>query len=335
MKRESLMPREQKEIKRPFPLVRDLFAFARERGIDVRGFNSDTGEAHAIAPLPEKYVPLVEEYPGVYFVTAYEDRRGNYYAEGTRGQLVRLSTVEDRSVSDERTREIDIEEREGRDADRLKIRVREAVMDKSFGFINQARSGEVDRPNGSMRYTYERDEAGKKYPKLIECNRMDEGLFRIDGLEKPVRWVRDVRKEIEDGKTYVTEYRDYYVIGRNTKESKDERVSIKTAIRGDIQNPKLIEVEIGFGSKLSARRLVDDQAGGLIVLVHEEKMLSIARVDPAYAEIFKEKPEREKIILGIASRIQMLLDEWDKPQSVYEDMTRKISDEPRQIEDQD
>lgn len=326
MRRESLTPREHHEIKRPFPLVRDLFIFAREMGIDRRGFNSDTGESHAVAPLPEKYAPLVEDYPGVYFVTAYEDRGGSYYSEGTRGQLVRLSTVEDRSASDGRTREIDIEEREGRDANRLKIRVREAVMDKSFGRINQAGNGEVDRPSGSARYTYEKDEVGKKYPKLIECNRMDEGLFVMGGLEKPVRWVRDVRREIENDKTHATEYRDYYIIGRSGGGKKDERASIKTVMRGNIDNPELVEVEIGFGSKASARRLIDDQKGGLIILVHNEEMLKTLRTDPAYAEIFEETPKKEKIISNIVSRIKMLLDEWDKSQSIYQNAQVEIGD---------
>lgn len=324
MRKEPPTSRERAEMKRPFPLVRDLFMFAREKEIDTRGFNSDTGEPHAVAPLPEKYASLVEDYPGVYFVTAFEDRRGDYYAEGTRGQVVRLSTVEDRGMTDGRTREIDIEEREGRNADRLKIRIREAVMDKSFRSINQAGSGEVDRPNGSIRYTYEKDEAGKKYPKLIECHRMDEGLFMMGGLEKPVRWVRDVRREGEDAKTQVTEYRDYYIIGRNGGGKKDERASIKTVIRGDIESPELVEIEIGFGNKAFARRLMNDQKSGLVILVHNEEMLNILRTDPAYEEIFKETPKKEKIVSDIISRMQMLLDEWDKPQSVYEDVGVKM-----------
>lgn len=324
MKKELLAPREQREIKRPFPLVQDLFHFAREHGINESGFNSDTGGAHTVQPLPEAFFSLVAEYPGTYFVTAYEDRRNSYYAEETRHQMVRISTTEDRKVTDEKTREIDIKLKDEYRADRIEICVREAVMDKSFGRINQAGNGEVNRPNGSMRYTYERDEVGKKYPKLIECHRMDEGLFVMDGLEKPVRWVRDVRREIENDKTHVTEYQDYYIVGRGGDGKKDERASIKTVMRGDMKHPKLVEIEIGFGDKASARRLIDDQKSDLVILVHNEEMLSIVKTDPAYEEIFKETPKKEKIVSDIVSRIQMLLDEWDKLQSVYEDVGVKM-----------
>ncbi len=330
-----MVSRETAEIKRPFPLVQDLFSFAEKHNITSAGIGAQAGDEYVTMPLPEEYRPLVEAFPGKYFVTAYEDRRDSYYKENTRHQLVRLSTVQRREDSDARTREMDLKLASGGRADRIEVRVREAVKDQAFEQINKATGEQIEQPHGEARYTYELDENGKQYPKKLEYSRLDEGLFDLGGKSKPVRWVRRLNIDKNPGAPDAFQYQDMYIIGRNEGATKDQRAEIKVTLAGDLSNPKTLLVEIGFGSSDSAKVIFEDKKRGFKFVIHtlnpRDRPLEILKDDVVYAELLKDKPNVDVFIQLLQHKIEMLQDEWDKPQSVYSD-SRVITEQHKQID---
>ena len=324
MKKEiySLTGPDHRDLVRPFPLVQDLFTFAQKNGITKDGFTSqDFGYKQVTVPLPEKFTPLVQDFPDQYLITAYDDRRDSYYKVGTRHQLIRLSTVENRRTTDTRTREIDIKLPDGSRADRIEVRVREAVKDKSFDSINTAQGEEIEQPHGSARYTYELDTSGNKYPKKFQFDRLDEGLFVMGDKTRPVRWVRRLEIEKNENTPNKAVYEDYYIIGRNEETTGNQRASIKTTITGDIGNKPTIVVHVGYGPQSRARVLLNDTEHGITFVVDEtisgENPLEILKDDPTYEALLKTQPDPKLFIELLGAKMRNLEEDWDKPQSVY------------------
>mgnify|MGYP000458669428 CR=1 FL=1 len=316
---------EKKAIVRPFPLLQDLFKFAQKEGIHDAGFRYQGERADVVtAELPETFQPLTEDFPAKYFVVAYEDRRGEYYAEGTRHQLVRLSTVERPSSTDARTREMDLILPDDKRADRIRVTVREAVKEKSFEEINQKNDDGLDQPHGSARYTYEIDASGKRHPKKFEFDRLDEGLFDLGGDNyKPVRWVRDLLIEKgEDGEDQI-QYNDLYILNRSNNPGDESRASVQTSLIGTFESPRSVVVEIGFGPMETARVLFHDEEKNITLFLHQsvrtEDSIAILKDDPVYTELLNASPKPEAFIEKIRARCQMLKDDWANPQSVYDD----------------
>jgi len=318
----SLARPDHRDLVRPFPLIQDLFTFAQKSGITTDGFTSqDFGNEQVTIPLPETFSPLVQDFPDKYLVVAYEDRRDSYYKVGARDQLVRLSTVENRRTTDTRTREIDIKLPDGGRADRVEVRVREAVKNKSFDSINTAQGEDIEQPHGSARYTYEMDPAGKKYPKKFEFDRLDEGLFVMGEKTRPVRWVRKLEIEKNENAPNKAVYEDYYIIGRNEDPSREKRASIKTTVLGEIGNKPTILLQVGYGPESTADVLLDDKERGIKFIVQKsiagERPLDILKDDPVYATLLKTPPDTELFIELLGSKIKNLEEDWDKPQSIY------------------
>ncbi len=315
-------------------LLQNLFTFAEKHGINSDGFGHQKGVVGNVVPLPDEYRPLVETFPGTYFLVAYEDRRDGYYKEGTRHQLIRLSTVEHRAATDARTREIDLKLVSGHRADRIEIRAREAVLDQAFEGINQATGEDIERPHGDARSTYEVDEDGNKFPKKLEFSRLDEGLFTFGDTAKPVRWVRSLVVDKLEGKPYEIVYRDLYIIGRHSAGVRDQRADVKTTVLGDLDSPQSILVEFGFGSRDTGRALFEDKEKKVKCIFHTpmagENPLDVLKDDPVYAELLKESPNLERFMGLLKTKCTMLQEEWDKPQSVHHDNKGRM-EEAKQI----
>lgn len=318
----SLARPDRRDLVRPFPLIQDLFAFAKKNGITPDGFVSQelSGEQIAV-PLPENFSSLVQDFPDKYLVVAYEDRRSIYYKVGTRHQLVRLSTVENRRTTDTRTREIDIKLPDGARADRVEIHVEEAVKNKSFYSINAVRGEDIQQPHGSARYTYELDSGGKKIQKKFEFDRLDEGLFVMGEKTRPVRWVRKLVIEKNENAPNKAIYEDYYIIGRNEDPAREKRASIKTTVIGELGNKPTILLQVGEGPESTADVLLDDKERGIKFIVHKpivgERPLDILKDDPVYATLLKIPPDIELFIELLGAKMTNLEEDWDKPQSVY------------------
>lgn len=319
----SLIPKGHSEIKRPFPLVQDLFTFAEKHGINTDGFSAENTTS-VTEPLPQKFFPLVKSFPGTYFITAYEDRRSTYYKEDTRHQLVRLSTVKRKASTDDRVREMDIKMKSGARADHIEVRTRELIKEQSFQNINQATGEEIEQPHGEARYTYDIDEDGKHYPKKLEYKRLDEGLFPFGDTQKPVRWVRNCITEIFEEKPNQTEYRDNYIIREGNEAWKAQHASIKTTIIGSIHCPQSLFIEIGYGPQSTAQTLYKNTQKNIHLIFHppmsrDDHPLNILIGDPVYHELLKKNPNEEAFLNLLQSRITLLQEDWDKPQSIYSD----------------
>ncbi len=306
----------KQELKRPFPLIQDLFALAKKNKIASRGENE------AVA-LPEAFAPLVADYPGKYYVVAYEDRRDTSYAEDTRGQFVTLATVKAKAETDKLTHEFFISQKQPARADRIEVSLRKAVMDKSFEKINEAEGEALEQSHGTMVYTYELDENGEKFPQKIEYNRLDEGLFKIGDKLRPVRWVRTLEVEKKEGQPEKIFYSDFYTIRENDDNpAKNPRANVRTIITEKSKDTQMILVEVGSGPEKSARIIADDKSKGVKILVHDylkgQDPLAIIKDDPLYAPLFKKTADIDAFLDGLKFRIQNLKEDWDKPQSVYE-----------------
>ncbi len=49
----------------------------------------------------------------------------------------------------------------------------------------------------------------------------------------------------------------------------------------------------------------------------DEKQLELFKQDPAYAAIFKDPPDVSEFIKNIKDKIQVLREDWDKPETVF------------------
>jgi len=311
----SLARRKSPELKRPFPLIQDLFAFAKKNKIEFR-------QDEVTVELPEEFQPLVADLPNKYFIVAYEDRRDSYYKEDTRGQIITLSTVKSRAETDELTNEFQISQMNKARADRVEVKVRQAVMDKSFERINEAEGEELEQSHGSAWYTYELDEHGQKYPQKMEFNRLDEGLFKMGEVARPVRWLRTLDIEKQKNQPDNIGYMDYYMIRDDENPAMFTRTQIKSKIVGNLDKPQSVFIEVGSGPEESAEVLVNDQVHALKFIIHKDwsdkDPLKIIKDDPVYAPLFNKEVNVDLFVEGLQSRMQSLKEDWHKPQSVYE-----------------
>ncbi len=315
-----------RDIKRTFPLLKELFEYAEKKGFDSISFDDYGSEGAGDNPraieFPENFNSLVAEHPGKYFIVAYDNRQSSYYKEGTRHRMVRLSTMRKRAQTNERIREVDLTETDPSFGNKAQIKVRESVNNKSFVDINTATGEEVEQPHGEAEYMYELDPQGVKTVKETHFNRLDEGLFQWKGENKPVRWVRNLRVEKDEQDIPKTMYEDLYIIGRMEKGKSDERAQVKTYITGSAENPKSILIEIGIGAPATAKVLYEDKQRNIKVLVHEgikayKDQLQIIQQEPAYAALFRKPVDIEELMKDISFKARMLQEDWDKPQTVF------------------
>lgn len=320
----GLAEREQGDMRRLFPLLKDLFEFVEKQGFDAESFRNYLGETQSKdcrpVALPQRFQALVSEFPASYFIVAYENRRNPYYAQGTNHRLVRLSTVERKAISNKKIREIDIAEMDPSHGNFVEMTVTESINNKEFADINQAGDDDIESPHGSARFVYHIDSEGKKQAQRLTFNRLDEGLFQFGAAIKVVRWVRDLEITLQPAKLT---YKDFYLLGRSRDIRGEERAEIKTEISGSLEHPESIVIQIGIGAPSSARVLYADPASKIRVLVHSgmnayARQLEILKEDPVYKTPFENPVDTDGFVQALTGRVAMLRDDWDKPQTVYQ-----------------
>lgn len=314
------------DLNRTFPLLKELFELLRKQGWESSSYdnygNEGEGENTQAIELPESFAPLVAEHPGKYYIVAYDNRRSSYYKEGTRNELVKLSTVKKRTQSDERVTEIDLAEVDPSMGNKVEVRVQESVNNKGFVDLNKQTNTEVAQPHGEANLKYEIDPNGNKAVQETSYSRTDEGIFPWKDNEERVRWYRTLRAERKSEDNIQTTYEDSFIIGGWDDPRKEERASIRTTIKGSVENPDSIVVEIGIGTPSSAQVLYEDTERNIKVLVHEginmyKNQLEVLKQDPNYAIIFQEPIDAENLMSTLKSKIAMLQNDWDKPHHVF------------------
>lgn len=318
------------EVLDPFPLFRDLFELAQE-SLDEHSYSvySDPewkGAKKNPVELPNKFEPLVADFPGSYYLVRRDNRSGSYFHEGTRFKEVGLSTAVHQYDSDAKLREVSIKEYDAseRKGNVLYMTVADRVNESSRQDLNTSRGIDLDSPSGSATVTYEVDATGNK--KIVESSfrRLDEAVFKWGDEMKPVRWVRNLETENKKGNAAVMHYRDMYLIGRDENGLTEERASVDTDVSTEGGKIGLVRIAIGIGSDSSARVIFEDKEVGIKVIERLPEgmkafrnQMDIVKQDPNYAFIFEKPVDMKKVTDFIRSRIDMMEHDWDKPGHVF------------------
>jgi|GEM_PF-5599805 hypothetical protein len=320
----TLAQRQGNELRQNFEQIKRLFDFAAGRLDPDTSYDEYVGRMpgnrQRPPKLPDELKNTAAEYPGEYSVVYYTNRNSSYYAEGTRGRTVGLSTSERRSQSNQRVREIDFREPGADERDpRMYMTVTEMVNEKSFESINTAGEDEIERPHGQAFVTFGLTPAGQKEIVRSYFSRLDEGMFDWRGSQEPVRWNRMLLVQ-NDSKGTLWKYDDQYIIGRIQENKTDERAQVRTVVRGSLENPESIGVEIGIGGGVSGRMLYQDDR--LQVYVNDaigsyRSEAEILKQDPNYGFLFEGAIDPARVISMVQSRIRLLQEDWDKPHPVF------------------
>lgn len=323
----SLVQREANELRQNFEQIKRLLDFAAQKLDPDNSFDAYVGrikQNKQVPKLPSALKGVVAAYPGEYFVVHYVDRNSPHNAEGTRGRTVGLSTAEKRSQSDERVREIIFHEPGADERDpHMYMTVREMVNEKSFLSINEAGENEIERPHGQALVTYALSPDGRKEAGESSFSRLDEGIFEWRGEQQPVRWNRKLQVMNIPEET-LWRYDDLYIIGRDQKGKSDERAQVKTEIRGSLENPVSIRVEVGIGGGFVGTMIYKDST--LEVFINNpfgshRNEAEILAMDPNYAFLVQGKEvDKERLLSVIRSKVRMLMEDWDKPHPVFGQM---------------
>ena len=320
--------REAQDVMHLFPLYKGLLDHAAKAGFDASDFMNYSGETSSAnyqpTPLPKKFQDLVQDHPASYYIVAYDDRRGAGYQEGTKHRMVRLSTVPVRSESNQLIREVDIKDVDPSMGNLIEMSVRESVNNQSFAEINEADDDEIEASHGEARCVYQIKPDGQKTVTQLKYNRLDEGLFQFGGSAKAVRWVRNLNIEGVDSDEQRLTYQDLYIIGRSRDVKKEGRAEIRSEINGSGSEFKSITIQMGIPDPSESERvIVDDQERGVKIIIHDnlpgyENQEDVLRDDPVYSILFEEPIDIDRFSQLLKGRIDMLQDQWDQPQSVYD-----------------
>lgn len=327
----AIFNQEKRELELPFPLMKDLIDYAKERGLSSETSYDDyikggavEGKIRQVIPLPERFSSLVAGYPGTFLLVYYIDRDDQYYKPETRYKEIGISSSEYRKSSDERLTEIHIKQPGVSTGfgNVLRIEVEESINEKSFDKMNDEIGVKTDSSHGSARIEYEVTPDGARREVALASERLDEGMFEWGNEFKHVRWLRyiDVDKR---GDTQVISYRDMYLVGLRPQGGSDERAEVKFSIDGNLNEPKSIKVEIGSGPESTAEIFFDDTEHGIKIIVHKhygvtlEQVYNILRQNPNYAFLFKDPVDVSELRASLASMVATLQNDWDKPQTVF------------------
>ncbi len=331
---ETLATVNRQEVMNLFGLTRELFEFAQDNNLGHEGgfrysdVNNEFSDNPFAIELPQKFYPIIAEYPGKYWAVSFEDRFDPYYAKGTNMRLIKLSTVPKRSQTDDKIREISVSEpapSEGLGNIQFMF-VRDSLMNKSFATINTASENQTDSPYGSAEMVYELDPVGSKKLVNSEFNRMDEGIFEWDSAKTPVRWLRYLRMRQDKVSEAEIQYEDSYILGRHhqREDHKDTRVQVKITSVGKLDAPESMVVSIGseVGSKNTV--LFEDSLSHVKVVLHDndpwttkEKMVKILKQDPNYAFLFEGDIDTDKLIELLKRKADLITNDWDKKSTVF------------------
>lgn len=330
--------RQKQELQIPFPLVKKLFDFAKESGLDDSGYSEylkdDTqeGEVNSKAVLlPEKFSSIVTGLPGVYYLVGYEDRSGEYFSKESRGKNLMISNSSFKSKSNERLIEVsikapDISQGKG---NVVYVSVSNSINEENFRNVN----GEV--PHGSAEITYKINADGTKTQSFFEADRFDESSFILEEGEKKVRWVRNlnINKEL---KIPITSYRDSYLIGSNQWGVPENVVEVRLEVAGFLVNPESVKIDIGIGSEETAEVLFEDKDKNIKILLHKPTLntfepLKVLKQDPGYSFLFESPFNVEKMLDILKLKIKSLENDWDKTQNIFS-TPNAITNTPSQLE---
>jgi hypothetical protein len=346
MQKEPTVPAtlQKQEMQIPFPLAKELFSFAEESGLNQSSYSEYTkeelkdGEVNPSAKsLPEKFSSLVADFPGNYFLVAYEKRIGDYYAKGTRFKMAVISNTDYRAKSNDRIREINIKEydpSEGK-GNVLFVTVSDSVNEQDLTTLNSDINEKVNLPHGDAEVTYQVGMDGTKKQISFRADRLDEEFFTWKGEQKQVRWLRNLAVERE-GRVPVTNYKESYLIGLKPQGGSEELVDIKFKVVGHLIDPESIQIDIGFGPEQTAQVLYEDKNKKIKVLFHrpvikDSNPLEVLKQDPSYSFLFEEPINTEKLLDTLKSKIKGLEKDWDKTQNVFSS-PESLSYTPQQIE---
>jgi len=315
---------ETREIKITFSELKKLFTFA-EKNLNFETsygayVSEEDNKIQEAVPFPEEFRYLLPPSGEQYYLVYYTNRNDPYNAKGTRGRTIGISTSPFRKNTNERVKEIEFKEPGSDENDsHMYMTVMEKVNEQSFTKINEKNDEEVEMPHGSAEITYSLRDDGKKEVVGSRFDRLDEGLFDWKGQKQPVRWVRRLRIENKSARSELV-YSDYYIIGRTTNTTMDERAEVKTTITGTLDNPEKIKVTIG--SDYKGKEIFNDDK--LQVFVgdpigqSDKDYLEILKQDPTYGQLLTGTGvDVENIISIIQSKIKMLQVDWDKPHNIF------------------
>lgn len=336
----ALVTPEKREVEIPFPLAKELFAFAQESGLGELSYSEyvrdiKEGEVNPNAvPLPAKFFPFTADFPGQYYVVAFESRMGNYYAKGTRYKMALISNIDFKKKSNDRTREISVREpdiSEGK-GNVLFLTVSESVNEKGLGTLNQAINHEVNLPHGTTDIEYEIDIAGGKRLTSLKSMRLDEEFFEWKGERKQVRWLRDLSIEKKESTPFTT-YRDTYLIGLKPEGGSDESAEVTWKIKGKLVEPESVDVCIGspFGK---SEILFEDSERNVQITSYKSNIrpdfqLEILQQDPGYAFLFEKPLDLSKLMAVLQSKVKGLEQEWDKSSTIFSTTNHIAQDLPQ------
>ncbi len=95
-------------------------------------------------------------------------------------------------------------------------------------------------------------------------------------------------------------------------------------IKGNLEKPEAVQVEIGLGGGAKGQLLFEDPAQNIRIVLYlplgasYENQLKILGQDPNYAFLLqKENITIDKIRDLIVSKINLLRQDWDEPQGVF------------------
>jgi len=327
MKSESRLTNsgETRDLQNLFPLFKDLFAFAQknlpEGNFDKYTGADETGEPGSVE-LPPKFQPLIKNFPGVFFIVGYENRQSSYNREGTRNIWIRLSTVKRKTATDDKVREVDFSLVDPSKGQAIEISVTDSVNNQCFEKVNDSEDTEFGQPHGSFKIISRLESDGEIKAVGFKFNRLDEGLFNFGDALKVVRWVRDLEVEkISTENAQRLNYQELYIIGRSKNIGKEERAFVKTQIDMVSGKPKNILVQIGFGDFKTGNVIYEDEKTGISVFAghrHDQKQIDVLKQDPTYALLFQTKVDPNEFVESLLKRVEMLRDDWDKTQTVYQ-----------------
>ncbi|MES2059860.1 MAG: hypothetical protein V4438_02410 [Patescibacteria group bacterium] len=323
----------KQEIMNLFSRTRELFDFAEQNGIDRSGLiygdlNNEFAENPYAKELPQKFYPIIADYPGKYWAVSFEDRFDPYYAKGTNMRLIRLSTVPKRSQSDDKIREISISEpatSEGLGNVQFMF-IKDSIKNQSFTNINTSPENQADAPDGSAELVYELDAAGRKRLVTQEFNRMDEGIFEWNATKTPVRWLRNLQIKQDKRNEANIQYEDMYILGRHhqNENRRDKRVRVRITALGKSDGYKNILISIGQEIGDKQETLFEDKRNNTKVIFNDNEpwttkgeIVEFLRQDPNYSFLFDGSASYEKIIELLRQKSNLVTNDWDKPNAVF------------------
>ncbi len=309
----------QKDLELPFPIIQAFF----DEGERIFGgvHNSSASEYYdenlrSAKPKPRitsefAYLAL-DSNPSRYFFVYYDDRRSEYFQENTRGRFACLATQERKSASNERLREIIYSEENGI----FFVTISENVNERAFIEFDKSDRNGLIQPSGRMRAKYQLISATKRELVEFTADRVDEVIFKHQGIAQPARWTRNLQV---DNRVKYTIYKELYIINRSQQPQNEQRGHISYEVYGTLDNPTSITISVGLGPPSYIQTIFEDRENNITIEVYRdyEEDVDILRQDPNLSFLFSEKPDNKAISSLIRDRISLLMHHWDQKQSIF------------------